>query len=278
MLVMEESFAMTSFQGVTSASQTPGAWLRQYHNTEMTHHAEILPLRRDMVTLVTFVRDNKVLGTPSTGNMPLKAVREVTARFVNPPVLDRSIGERTYRLRSEDDVWSLHFLHILAEVGGLLAIAPARRWRFTTVGERFLNASPLLQVMFLFTAWWYDVNWLVAFPFEGMGDELPFLLNDVTVAYLSSLHVGKSVVFAEFADTLVEKAGLKWTPENSGYAMMRLRWSIERMVIDVLSDFGAVRRECREEPLGQRTISELSAFEVTPLGKALLDAIRTLDD
>ena len=265
------------FHGVTSAEQRPDAWLRQYHNAEMIHQAEILPLRRDMVTLLTFVRDDKVVGTQSTGNMPLKAVREVTARFVNPPVLDTTIGEHTYRLRSEADVWSLYFLHILAEVGGLLAIAPARRWRLTSQGEKFLSVSPLLQVSFLLTVWWYDVNWLVAYPVEGMGDALPSSLDEVTLAHLSSLHIETSVVFEEFADSLIQKAGLKWTAENMSYAPMSLRRSIERMVIDVLSDFGAVRCEYREEPLGQGTISELSAFEVTPLGKALLDAIGMID-
>jgi len=47
---------------------------------EVDRQAEALPLRRDMVTLLAYVRDNRVIGTQSTGNLPLKAVREVTAR------------------------------------------------------------------------------------------------------------------------------------------------------------------------------------------------------
>ena len=68
------------------------AWRKQYYNAEMARQAQILPLRRDMMTLLTYVRDTKVVGTQSTGNMPLKAVREVTARFVEPPQLDTTIG------------------------------------------------------------------------------------------------------------------------------------------------------------------------------------------
>ena len=41
-----------------------------------------------MVTLLIYLRDNRVIGTQSTGNFPLKAIREVTAGFVDPPVLD----------------------------------------------------------------------------------------------------------------------------------------------------------------------------------------------
>ena len=95
-------------------------WLMRYSTPEIARRAEELPLRRDMVTLLQYVQENKVVGTRSTGNMPLKAVREVTARFVNPPELDQHIGDRVYRLRSEAEVRPLYFLHILAEVGGFL--------------------------------------------------------------------------------------------------------------------------------------------------------------
>ncbi len=246
------------------------------HAPEVVRQAQELPLRQDMVTLLTFVRDNKVVGTQSTGNMPLKAVREVTARFVNPPQLDTTIGDHTYRLRSEEDVWPLYFLHILAEVGDLLAIARARRWRLTPVGERFLDEDPLLQVKFLLVVWWYQVNWLVAYPFQGMGEALPPDLEEATLARLRALPVATRVPFEEFADGLIEETGLTWTAPDSTYATMSLRGSVERMIIHILGTFGAVEREYRAEPLGKGTLRKLNAFEVTPFGKALLDAVATV--
>ena len=45
------------------------------------------------------------------------------------------------------------------------------------------------------------------------------------------------------------------------------------MIIDILANFGAVKCEYREEPLGKGTTSKLVAFEMTPFGKALLDAV-----
>jgi hypothetical protein len=81
--------------------------------------AEELPLRRDVVTLLSYLRDNKVTGTQSTGNFPLKAVHEICARFVDPPKLEDD-GDYKYRVRSETEVWPLHFRHILAAVGGLI--------------------------------------------------------------------------------------------------------------------------------------------------------------
>ena len=248
---------------------------KQGHEPELLRHAQDLPLRQDMVTLLTYVRDNKVVGTQSTGNMPLKAVRDVTARFVNPPQLDTTIGKRTYRLRSEEDVWPLHFLHILAEVGGLLAIAPARRWRLTPAGKHLLDTDPFFQLTSLLAIWWYQVNWLVAYPYQGMGEALPPTFTQATLARLRALPVKTRVPFEEFADGLIKQTGLTWSKPDSEFAVMALRSSIERMVIGILASFGALEREHREEPLGKGTISKLVAFEITPFGKALLDAVAT---
>jgi len=255
------------------SGQRFGRWLNQYHNVEMVRQAEVLPLHRDMVTLLMFVRDNKVVGTQSTGNMPLKAVREVTACFVKPPELETTIGDHVYKLRSEADLWPLYFLHILAEVGGLLAIAPARRWQLTLEGKGFLGKDPLLQVSFLLTVWWHEVNWLVAYPFSGMGDDLPPFFNLVTLSRLGSLPIERSVSFEEFADGLIEKTGLTWGAPDSSAATMLLRSSIVRMVIYILANFGAVKCEYQEEPSGKGTTSKLAAFEITPFGKAMLDAV-----
>ena len=246
---------------------------KRYHNPDMVGQAQELPVRRDMVTLLTFVRDNKVVGTQSTGNMPLKAVRQVTARFVNPPQLDTTIGDRTYRLRSEEDVRPLHFLHILAEVGDLLAIAPARRWRLTPKGERFLDMDPLVQLTTLLAVWWHRVNWLVVYPFEGMGEALPPYFEQDTLALLRALPVGTRIPFEEFADRLIGRTRLTWASPESSYATTSLRGSIEQMVICILADFGAVEREHRAEPLGTGSIRKLAAFEITPFGVALLHAV-----
>ena len=116
-----------------AAEQLLVAWLDQHQNAEIVRQAEGLPLRRNMETLLTFVRDNKVVGTQAN-NMPMKAVRELAARFVTPPELEIIIGKHVHPLRSETDVWPLYFIRILAEVSGLLNIGAARRWRLTCKG------------------------------------------------------------------------------------------------------------------------------------------------
>jgi len=257
---------------IKAAEQLLSAWLDQNQNAEIVRQAEALPLRRDMETLLTFVRDNKVVGTQAN-NMPMKAVREVAARFVKPPELEIIIGKHVHPLRSEADVWPLYFIRILAEVGGLLKIGSARRWRLTRKGEKFLSERPMQQLAFLLTTWWFKVDWLVAYPYSGMGDDLPEFFSFFTLEDLLALPAKTRISFEKFADALIEKAGLTWGTQHRSFAPSLLRGSIERMVIRVLTDFGAMEREYREKPLDKITISKLVAFEITPLGRFLLEGV-----
>ena len=61
--------------------------------------AENLALRRDVIALLVYLRDHKITGTPSTGNLPLKAVNEICIRFANPPELEVDIGGHIYCAR-----------------------------------------------------------------------------------------------------------------------------------------------------------------------------------
>ena len=248
-------------------------WYRKYHRPDIIHHADGLPLRRDMVSLLQYIRDNKIIGTRSTGNMPLKAVREVTNLFVNPPNLETRIGDHIYHIRSEFDVWWLYLLHILADVGNLISIAPAQRWCITPDGEEFLCLGPLFQTSVLLSIWWYGVNWLVAYPSTGMGDNLPRDFEQVTLSCLRSHEIDKSISFEQFADDLINQTGLTWTAVDSNFKQMLLRGSIQMMIIRILSNFNAVDEEFQEKPVGKGTISDLVSFKITPFGKCLLDAV-----
>lgn len=235
--------------------------------------AEALRLRRDAVTLLEYLRDHKVRGTQSLGNLPLKAVREINARLIQPAELETRIGDKVYRIRSEEDVWPIYFLRVLAEVAELIQGGRARLFRLTPSGERFLAAGPAEQVWVLFDIWWYRVNWLIAYPFSGMGEALPPMFNILVLNHLQALPPGERVAFEPFADRLIERAGLRWHAEQQTYAQMSLRGAIQSMVINVLADFGAVEREYEDRPLGKSTIKELAAFRITPFGAGLLASL-----
>ncbi len=259
-------------RNMVASSRRLRRWVQRL-TPEQVDKAEALPLRRDMVTVLTYVRDHQLKGTQSTGNFKLKDVRAITADFVEPPVLDRSIGDRTYRLRTEYDVWPLYFLHALAELGGLLEGREARRWRLTRTGNRFLTLFAPVQIWFMLSCWWEQVNWAIAFPVSGLGEGLPRAFEAITRSHLLSLPVGTRIRYEAFADRLIEETGMTWTSADPTYHRQSLHAAVRRIVIRILADFSVLEPEYERKPLGKGTTRELVAFEVTPFGHGLLDAL-----
>jgi hypothetical protein len=251
-------------------------WRRSHSSLIM--QATAAPLRRDMVTVLTFVRDNKIIGTSVAGNMPLKVVGEVAPLLSTPPKLETRIGDRTYQCRSEQEVWPLYILHILAEVGRLMQTGRSRRWKLTTQGRQFLDTEPDIQLAFTVAVWWLHVNWLVAYPFEGMGEELPRGFSASALMQLHSLPAGVDIAFDEFAHQLIDSTGLIWRAPDSSVGDIMLRSSIERMIIDVLATCGALICTYTTETSSGIRENALTTIHLTPLGRALVEAVTLLCD
>jgi hypothetical protein len=247
-------------------------WLEALTAEQYTQFDE-LPLRRDTVSLLTYLREHRITGTQSTGNLPLKAIREVAPSFVYPPELESKIGDRVYKIRSEYDVWPVYFIHSLLEVGGLLEGGPGRRLLLTPKGEQFLDADTPIQVWFMLETWWHHTNWLIAYPRTGIGEQLPYSFTLTVLDHLLALPVETPLPFEDIADRLTQATGLRWESKDMTYARSSLHRSIERMVISILEDFGAVEREEKEERIGDFSISKIHTFTITKLGGGLLNAI-----
>ena len=235
--------------------------------------AEELPLRRDVIALLTYLRDNKVTGTQSTGNLPMKVVHEICARFVDPPKLKEIVGERIFRIRSETEVWPLHFRHVLVSVGGLVKGGSGRRWKLTPLGERFLAAPSPLQVWLILATWWTQTNWAIASPFDFEDGYMPSGFARLALKHLLELPLGELSSFERFADQMIEDSRMVWLIENQDSAQRILRNIIEHVVIDPLVDFGILQTVYEPHKTLGAEFRELSTFRITSFGKGLLEAI-----
>jgi hypothetical protein len=63
-----------------AAARRLRSWVQRLTPGEDTR-AEALPLRRDTVTMLTYVRDHRLKGTQSTGNFKLKDIRAIHGRL-----------------------------------------------------------------------------------------------------------------------------------------------------------------------------------------------------
>jgi len=234
---------------------------------------ESLAVRRDMVTFLSYLKENRVVGTQSTGNLPLKAIREICAKFVKPPMLENKIGDQIFKLRSEDEVWPLFFLHMLANRSGLVTGGQARIWKLTSSGEAFLNAAPPLQLGFMLDVWWHYEDWRIAFPVSGLAQGLPHGFAEIALKRLRTLPVGKSASYVSFADPLIQETRFTWPSHDQDVSKMIRRSAIERMVILPLVGFGCMETEYGMEDIHGHEFSKLATICLTQLGKGLLEVL-----
>ncbi len=249
------------------------AWAQALSAAEQAT-AESLPLRRDMLALLTYLRDQRVTGTPGTGNLPLKAVHAICAQFVHPLELETTIGDHVYRVRSETEVWPLYFRHVLASIAGLVTGGSGRRWCLTPLGERYLEAQAAQQVWALFVTWWMKVNWAIASPWSFGDGQMPAGFISLTLQRLLALPVGERVSFEPFADHLIADGPLIWPIENQDSARTILHGIVTRVVIGPLHDFGVLATEYGPNPILGPGYEKLLAFELARFGQGLLTAIQ----
>jgi hypothetical protein len=235
--------------------------------------AEALSLRRDMLVLLTYLQENKVIGTQSTGNLPLKPAQEISAGFVDPPIWKFELGNYVSHVRSSADIWAIYFLQVLAEVGELVAGGLGRRLRLTRAGAEFMAAPPALQVWYLLAVWWTQVNWLIAFPYEGAGDQLPFQFNKVVGEALLSLPADGERLVAPFADQLIEHGELKWYGSQQANTHEELIRLVKDGVLNPLIDLGILTARYESQAHVWGETKEFVAFRLTRFGRHFLEPL-----
>lgn len=200
-LLPTEQEQMALLEGLTDWMNNLGA--------ERLGNFKALPLRRDMLAFLDYLSKNRTVGTQSTGNLPLKAVHAICKRFVNPPKLEQTIGGHAFKVRSEDEVWPLLFVHTLAFHSALVDGGPARKWSPTPEGILFPQLVPPIQVVSLFLHWVIDCDWTIAYPVSGLADGLPEEFKSAALNTLLTLSDEQNVPFQTFADRVISESRLE---------------------------------------------------------------------
>ena len=234
---------------------------------------ESLPLRRNILAFLDYLEKNRTVGTQSTGNLPLKAVKAICEKFVHPPVLEEAVGDHIFKVRSEDEVWPLVFVHQLAFNASLVTGGQARIWKVTSEGEQFLQLPSPVQVFILFIQWWAQVDWVIAFPVSGLANGLPDGFRVQTLACLRELPLGENVPSDSFADRVIAQSGLKWPSQDQTFVQSIMRSVIERLVVGPMTAFGVLECEYGKKVIGSSEIDVLQTIRLTAVGKGLLDLL-----
>lgn len=85
----------------------------------------------------------------------------------------------------------------------------------------------------------------------------------------------KALSFEDFADDLMQRTGLKWRSPQQTRARDSLHSGIEEMVVDILEEFQTVEKHMTEKQTGDFWYHTLHKITLTPLGKSLLQALKS---
>ncbi|MDX9866123.1 MAG: plasmid pRiA4b ORF-3 family protein [Anaerolineaceae bacterium] len=243
---------------------------------EENDFAEKLPLRRDMLALLTYLRETKVTGTSATGNFPLKAVAEICARFVEPVALERKEGDKVRKVRSEMEVWPFFFRHILASAPGFIDGGPGRRWKIMSEGERFIALPPAIQIWIMAANWWTQINWAIAVPYNLNSGYLGLDFRMVALHQMLELPLAIASDFKPFADRVIKEAGLVWTVKDQEFARYIMHATIEKILIKPHIDFGVLQATTIPDEFLGEEYRQISSITITPFGKTLLESLKSI--
>ena len=235
--------------------------------------ARELPMRRDMVTLLTYLREHKVKGTVATGNFPLKHVRAISADFVNPPELDHKIGDQIYKLRTEDEVLSLMRLHVLACVSGLIHGGENMHWVLLDQGEVFLSLAPEEQVWYLVKTWFGKLYWFYEYDLENNIDFDTFMeaVVDILSEYPSRTDISMIDLVLSFeARFVMDFGGNDIESERDRWC-----WFLIKVVVNPLADFGLLERVEDVEYIETYKFLKLKAIRLTGFSQRLLPYLKS---
>ncbi len=249
-------------------------WLKTLQKKDLEKIKD-LPLIKDVNTLLIYLRDNKVTGTSSMGNLSQKAVREFSALMTNPPTLKIEIGPYTQELKNEGDIWPVYFVHLMVYWAELIEGGKGKVWQLTAKGKTFLEASPAEQLHILFCGWWVRGDWLqTKFRYSRIA-YLPPMFPKTVHYLLTSTLSSKSVRSSDFCDQVMKVFGYRKKLMNDNYEFQRICDEIEEIIISPLEALGFIVGNHTERAWYGEIYKELIDFQLSDFGR---EALRTMID
>ena len=186
------------------------------------------------------------------------------------------LGNKVYPARSEEEVWPVYFVHILANRADLIAGGPGRRWRLTKRGERYFDAPADVQVRALLVAWWHQVNWTVATHYNIFDEVFSSEFPRSSQKLFKQLEVGQWMEYEPFVDRLIKEIGLRWEAEAEESERIReyIGLSLERMLIEPLEALGMLTGQRSRNEDAPFSRERLRAFSLTAFGRMLFETLR----
>lgn len=228
-----------------------------------------IPIRKDVINFLNYINQQNIIGTPSSGNLTQKAVREVAALLENPPELIQKVNKRTFTFKNEGEVWPVYFVHLIAFNAFLIEGGKGRKWKLTEFGEDFLGGSKLIQLYILFTGWWFHGDWLVTLRGNIILKFVPPSFQRLMHFLLMSSKPGEIIHLDDISSIIKNELGYYWDSSLDNNYFSLFNNDLDKTVMQPLEAFGIIKTN--REPFDNFLVNlPFSTFQLTPFGRKIL--------
>ena len=227
---------------------------------------------RDFLTFLEYVEKNEVKLT-QRGNLSLKDLRKIVDLFVVPISMEEKVGERIFRVRSEEELPYVQKIHILAKIMRLVRKRKSRLLICKKSKKQFDLLPRNLQFQLLWSTYWHHLNWAYFHPYgkENVAEILQDNRDYVKEVFLdlNCKFKGSWVSFSYLSKKLEKDLNLTWYDAKGVNQPHILYLEIESVLIDEFKLFGLVETK-REKDEKWLSLDRLVSFRLTSLGKKVL--------
>ncbi|MBW6473687.1 MAG: plasmid pRiA4b ORF-3 family protein [Anaerolineaceae bacterium] len=249
-------------------------WVKTLQKRDL-EKIQSLPLLTNMRYLLSYLQENKVSGTSSTGNFSQKAVKDLVEKTgYSHPLLNKDEFSRLFK--NENEVWAVYYIHLLAYWAELIDGGKGKLWKLTAKGENFLKIPPAEQLYTLFSGWWFHGYWLVTSlrftQIQYLPPEFPRFIHTIITSTLAS----QSIDFTDFCKKVLKGLGFITKSDPDDYKIRLLCDDLEAIIIKPLESFGFI--VCKKDEkilLSSMRSRELDSFQLSDFGR---EAFRAMID
>ena len=225
----------------------------------------------DFEVFLRYVENEKIKLSPKLQFIPLKHVKNINSLFRHPEATEYNSHNLNFKYRVENEFPRFYFIDLLALDSGCLEITSKGYYKKGQNFTDFWESELYQKIGFLFLSWWGHFYWEIHFAHsndfaECLQDKRAF----ISPILKKTINMPK-VDVEEFTGEVIAATGVKWNCEAGDPANSMAKWAVERIILQAMSYFGAVKIVDKIGISGRKIPGSFSLTE--PLGKWLVSLL-----
>jgi hypothetical protein len=226
-------------------------------------------LLQDSISFLTYIKNSQIVLTQTLKELKRKDIHNLNSLLVVPDEIDHKIGDKIFRLNSEVEAQTIHFIKYLVLAAHLIK-QRLGKITMTDKGERFIRLAPVEQFQILFETWLYRLNWAFLTYFDE--DFITSIQDKGSLAIFRLailLDIKKKVSVGDFSQLIFAMVKTKIDEKDPH----NLCFQVERTILARLEYFSLLDRgrELKSDNFPYQLRSENNEYLSSEFGRKFLN-------